>query len=304
MNDNHIEFSNVDRLVYLVTGPAKTPMGFVDETDSGNLVLFTTFEDQYLVKVSCERAYIHEVPETIDQTDADMLASGLVKLYNIPSKRMCYFIKEYNDHFKLTKVENVSRNDNPKRMVCDWVIEKSNLPAPFGFAINGLRKSSMVPATSYGTYIPVPFAKLLVGFVGTVKKPQAKIEQVAEPNFANPTNIQEISYWMVGDNSTVGTNFYIEKYVGENLIDRIPVLFRNHYGNLEIRDEFESVKGVFLPSMDLVLQYGKHLLSTTNGEIIWRTHESSKIAPVSIKPSEPEAYIKIEPIEVSLKILI
>lgn len=276
-----VEYSKVDRLIYLVRDTGRFPIAFAGMY--GDHIRFTKFTDTYSVKAACKEAYIlGHASQFIDENTARCTIDDITKLYKLTTKRVCYFVRNYDTYFVITKVENIKRNSNPDNVLGTWRFEKDSMRNDFRNAIQGLLQNAYVPATKYGVYLPVPFANHII-----LHAPFTK------PDIFDAPDRHEVNYWLHIDNNGEEPELVVEQHIGDKFAGMTYIATIKPDRSLIIYDEFTSADTIIRRNFSRMKPGGGYHMSKIDGEYIWRAYEASKIAN-EVKPSEPEAYIKAE----------
>lgn len=288
-----IEYVERDRLIYISHDAGRYPIAFMGSATDP--VPFMNFTDAGFITSACERAYIYKQPQLVkNMSVVDHLAGDLLKIFNIKTKRVCYFCQEIGMYTRITKVENVKRNNSPENVLGVWNLDTRHMPADELQALRVLAASGWAPMTRFGHYIPASLAKRIVADL----RPSESHEPVEKVVVNEPVafgNSDQINYWMNFSDTSAGREVIIEQYKGDRFVYQIYVGFIEN-NTFKVYEEFmEAVDVIHNNAMHLMATGRRYHMTTLDGARIYDIHDKlENKSPKTIKPSEPNSYINSE----------
>lgn len=280
-----ITYSPASHLVYFDNGANERPIAFIK---GGEPILFANFKNSKDVTILCSRAYIHEKPQTFnDEDDARETEIETIALYNLSTKRTCYFVKKNDLKFKISKVTNTGRNCCPNTLQDEYEL---NAVSPWELAaLEALINSSgYIEHPKYGTYLPTKFAQFLL------KNKPTKVD-IPAPNATTPkfnpnsgVKCTDVKYVIVCDGVfNKKAKLTLQKTINGNVIEEIEFAAVECY-TINPTAAFRCMKSQILAIMTKLRQNGSTELDLETGETFWRAYEASKIVTDLKRPPKPK----------------
>ena len=278
MTPNTIEYSKADNLIYYNPRLGmKIPIAFVPVT--GNIELLINSSSPWRTKQLCNQAVSTKAPQDID--DVPILHNDAIRLVDLTKKRVCYFAKVNGVYLRITKVENVGRNNNPSNVLETTNYLLSKMPKDLVRALESIIDNpEMRTIPKFGTYIPLQMAK----HIRNVSSQRLKYGVPYIFKFIRVAYTKTCDYRLVRE---IDNNVVWSETVANCDINGVHVTPR-----------FDEVTSIIT---DLIAKdEGVIVLSNEIGEILFRAYEASVIeGPTnfklkeynSVKHSEPKADI-------------